>query len=370
MIMSNHSSLTKNEEKVLFGMVKYPNKSDKFLARYLKMKDSTVNYCRNQLEKQNMFQVVYLPILNRLGFELLCINFAEYNLKITLNKRKNAIAKDIKIANDIFLRIGDPEKEFSISFNKNYSEFFNNTQTRLEKMGKLGLLRKNSNNLQENIIFPINYSMFHNFFDYSRLLGQAFSIPFEDLITPDLQQSKQQESPNTDEHSLFFSNHELSNLSEKEKAVFVALIDFPNHSIKEISELKDISLNRNTVSKMRQKFIHDGLMRKIIIPNLSLIGFEFLVYYHFRFLPDKPAASEIIQSLNSPTTIIFFYNQFEAVILSVFRNYSEYKSDKVQKYSYLNSNEILGKSPEPRKYLLSNLEYIRKFDFRLLSRNI
>ena len=45
-----------------------------------------------------MFQVVYLPFLNRLGFELLCINFAEYNLKMTLNKRKNAIGKDIKIA--------------------------------------------------------------------------------------------------------------------------------------------------------------------------------------------------------------------------------------------------------------------------------
>ena len=121
------------------------------------MKDSTVNYCRNQLEKENMFQVVYLTILNRLGFELLCINFAEYNLKITLNKRKSVIAKEIKIADDIFLRIGDPEKEFSISFNKNYSEFFNNTQTRLEKMGELGILRKNP----ENIIFPINYSVIY-----------------------------------------------------------------------------------------------------------------------------------------------------------------------------------------------------------------
>lgn len=369
--MSNDSNLTKNEEKVLFGMVKYPNLSDKSLARYLEMKDSTVNYCRNQLEKQKMFQVVYLPILNRLGFELLCINFAEYNLKITLNKRKSAIANDIKIADDIFLRIGDPEKEFSISFNKNYSEFFQNTQNRLGKMGKLGLLRKNSNNLPENIIYPINHSVFHNFFDYSRLLGQNFSIKFNDLTTHIPQQSKQKGSPNTDRNSSFFSNHQLVNLSEKEKAVFVALIDYPNHSIKEIAELNVISLNRNTVSKMRQKFLKDGLMRKIIIPNLNKIGFKFLVYYHFRFRPEKPI-SDIIQSqsLDSPSTILFFYNQFEAVILCAFKNYSEYKSDKVQKYSSLNSHEILGKSPEPRKYLLNNLEYIRKFDFRLLSRNI
>ncbi|MCK5065297.1 MAG: hypothetical protein KAQ97_08440 [Candidatus Fermentibacteraceae bacterium] len=96
--MSNDSNLTKNEERVLFGIVKYPNKSDKFLARYLKMKDSTVNYCRNQLEKENIFQVVYIPILNRLGFELLCINFAEYNLESTLDKRKSAIENDIEIA--------------------------------------------------------------------------------------------------------------------------------------------------------------------------------------------------------------------------------------------------------------------------------
>ncbi|MHA1474644.1 MAG: helix-turn-helix domain-containing protein [Promethearchaeota archaeon] len=363
--MSNDSNLTKNEERVLLGMVKYPNKSDKFLARYLYMKDSTVNYCRNQLEKQNMFQVVYLPILNRLGFELLCINFAEYNLKKTLKERKSAIAEDIEIADDIFLRIGDPEKEFSISFNKNYSEFFNNSQIRLKKMGELGILRKNP----ENIIFPINYSVIHNYFDYSGLLQQSFSIKNNDL-TIQTRELDQQQSLKAAKNPSFFSNHKLVNLTEKEKAVFVALIDFPNHSIKEIAELTQISLNRNTVSKMRQKFLNDGLMRKIIIPNLDKIGFKFLVYYHFRFRPDKPATNEIIQNLNSPATILFFYNQFEAVILCAFKNYSDYKSDKVKKYSFLNSHEILGKSPEPRKYLFSNLEYIREFDFRLLSRNI
>jgi len=369
--MSNDSNLTKNEKRVLFGIVKYPNKSDKFIAHYLKMKDSTVNYCRNQLEDKKMFQVVYLPILNRLGFELLCINFTEYNLENNLNKRKSAIENDIEMADDIFLRIGDPEKEFSISFNKNYSEFFQNTQKRLGKMGKLKLLRNNSNNLPENIIFPINHSVFHNFFDYSQLLGQNFSIKLEDLTTNLSQESKQQSTSNLNEPPSYFSNHQLVNLSEKEKDVFVALIDKPNYSIKKIAELDNISLNRNTVSKMRQKFLNDGLMRKIIIPNLDKIGYKFLVYYHFRFRPSK-LVSKIIQSqsLNSPSMILFFYNQFEAVILCAYKNYSDYKSDKVQKYSYLNSHEILGKSPEPRKYLLNNLEYIRKFDFRLLSRNI
>ena len=369
--MSNDSNLTKNEKRVLFGIVKYPNKSDNFLARYLRMKDSTVNYCRNQLEDKKMFQVVYLPILNRLGFELLCINFTEYNLENNLNKRKSAIENDIELSDDIFLRIGDPEKEFSISFNKNYSEFFQNTQNRLGRMGQLNLLRNNSNNLPENIIFPINHSEFHNFFDYSQLLGQNFSTILEDLTTNLSQESKQQSTSNLNEPSSYFSNHQLVNLSEKEKDVFVALIDKPNYSIKKIAESNDISLNRNTVSKMRQKFLNDGLMRKIIIPNLDKIGYKFLVYYHFRFRPSKPV-SKIIQSqsLNSPSTILFFYNEFEAVILCAYKNYSDYKSDKVQKYSYLNSHEILGKSPEPRKYLLNNLEYIRKFDFLLLSRNI
>ena len=363
--MSNDSSLTKNEEKVLFGMVKYPNKSDKLLARYLHMKDSTVNYCRNQLEKQNMFQVVYLPFLNRLGFELLCINFAEYNLKISSNKRKNAITKEIEDAADIFLKIGDPEKEFSISFNKNYSEFFNYTQNRLKKMGKLGILTKNP----ENIIFPINHSAIHNFFDYSGLVKQSFSIKNVDLTNQN-RESDMQKNLKTTVFSSIFGIHDLANLSQKEKAVFIALIDHPNKSIKEIAELTSISLNRNTVSKMRQKFMNNGLMRKLIIPNLDLIGFELLVYYHFRFRPDKPITDEIIQTMNSPATILFFHNKFEAVILCAFKNYSDYKSDKVKKYSFLNSHEILGKSPEPRKYLFSNLEYIRKFDFRLLSRNI
>ncbi|QEE14198.1 hypothetical protein DSAG12_00008 [Promethearchaeum syntrophicum] len=363
--MSNDSSLTKNEERVLFGMVKYPNASDKILATYLHMKDSTVNYCRNQLEKQDLFQVVYLPILNRLGFELLCINFAEYNLKISINKRKNSMAKDIKLADDIFLRIGDPEKEFSISVNKNYSEFHKNTLARLEKMGNLGILTKNP----ENIIFPINYSIIYNFFNYSGILRHAFSIKNTDLTNKDRDENLLKDKK-TVKFSSIFGNQDLTILSQKEKDVFIALIDYPNKSIKEIAELNYISLNRNTLSKMRQKFLNNGLMRKIIIPNLDLIGFELLVYYHFRFRPDKPPTNEIIQNLNSTATILFFYNDFEAVILCAFKNYSDYKFDKVKKYSYLNSHEILGKSPEPRKYLFSNLEHIRKFEFGLLSRNI
>jgi len=355
--MPNNSGLTKNEQRVLYGMVRNPTMSDNSLARFLKMKDSTVNYCRNQLEKRKIFQVVYVPILNRLGFELLCINFAEYNLKTLKDSRKSEKTNKIPISDDIFLRIGDLEKEFSVSFNKNYSEFFLNTQNRLERMGKLGLLSKNRKNLPKNIIFPINLSVIYNFFDYSQLLLHTFSIKSENGV-------KNNGDP------LYFSDHTLYNLSEKEKAVFTALIDYPNYSIKEIAELEEISLNRNTVSKMRQDFLKLGLMKKIIIPDLQSIGYELLVYYHFRFRPDNPINDEAKGVLNSPSTILFFYNKFEAIILSAFKNYSEYKSDKVQKFSHLHSHEMLAESPEPRKYLFNNLDYFRKFDFRLLSRNI
>ncbi len=80
-------SLSRNEELVLYGMVRFPNRNDRELAEVLNLKDSTVNYCRNQLEKRNLFQLVYVPVLNRLGFELLSINFAEYNLKLSPKQR-------------------------------------------------------------------------------------------------------------------------------------------------------------------------------------------------------------------------------------------------------------------------------------------
>ena len=51
-------------------MVRFPNMNDRELAEVLGIKDSAVNYSRNQLEKRDMFQVVYIPVLNRLGYEI------------------------------------------------------------------------------------------------------------------------------------------------------------------------------------------------------------------------------------------------------------------------------------------------------------
>ena len=121
---SIQKSLSRNEELVLYGMVRFPNRNDRELAEVLNLKDSTVNYCRNQLEKRNLFQLVYVPVLNRLGFELLSINFAEYNLKLSPKQRMDIMTNKINLSNDVFLRLGESEKEFSISFNKNESEFF------------------------------------------------------------------------------------------------------------------------------------------------------------------------------------------------------------------------------------------------------
>ena len=352
----NQKPLSHNEELVLYGMVRFPNRNDRELAEVLKIKDSTVNYCRNQLEKREMFQVVYVPVLNRLGFEILSINFAEYNLKLSPTKRMD-IMSDIESSNDIFLRLGEAEKEFSISFNKNYSEFIANTHERTEVMGNLKLITKA---LPENVVFSVNSSEVLNFFDYSKLLQANFHIDLKNLNIEAVKES----------HVPYFDNSELVNLSENDKAVFYALVDYPNKSIKEISELETVKLNRHTVSKLRERYLSEGLMKKIIIPNLGLLDYDLLVYYHFRFLPNSPITPEIVQNLNSSSTVLFFHNKYEAVLLSAFQNYSEYKEDKVVKYTYLNSHDILGKSPNPRKYVLNQIKYLRKFDFKLLSRKI
>ena len=78
----------------------------------------------------------------------------------------------------------------------------------------------------------------------------------------------------------------------------------------------------------------------------------------------------MVENLSSASNVLFLYNKYEAILLSAYNNYTEYKRDKAVKYSYLNSQNILGDSPNPRKYAIKNLNYIRNFDFRLLSRNI
>jgi hypothetical protein len=165
-------NFTKNEEKVLYGIVKYPNLNDTTLSSKLDVKLSTFTSIKKRLSDEGYFRTINIPLLNRLGCELLTIIYARFNPVIPLEERIGTTKKTIEIFEEIFFSVGEQDKGFSISISKNYSNIGRINDIRTETFGKLGLLEEE---YPQEVIFSFENSNINHFFDFSRVLKNIFS---------------------------------------------------------------------------------------------------------------------------------------------------------------------------------------------------
>lgn len=351
--------LTDNEKKVLFGLVKYPEKNDKDLAKYLDdMKDSTLTSIKKRLEQNGYFSYLFIPQVNRLGAELLGVIFTSFNPIKKFDERIQITKDNIEIADEIFYSVGAPEMGFSLSFNKNYTTFCEINEKRTIIFGREGLLDKEFPN---EVIFPFNISKVDEFFDYTRILRQHFASSLKGIDLSD--EIEDDEGP-------MFGNPSPVELNEKEKRVFVALIENPKATMKDIGD--QVGLSRHTVARMKNKFFHpdNDLIRVKIVPNLKKIGFKLMVFYNLKFSPNHEITDESLQEINSHSTIFLAHRKFRAILISAYPDYTNYKEDKVRKFTYLKENQILNYTPSPRKYVYNQMEIIKAFEFANITKKI
>ncbi|RLI59274.1 MAG: hypothetical protein DRO67_09950, partial [Candidatus Asgardarchaeum californiense] len=67
--------------------------------------------------------------------------------------------------------------------------------------------------------------------------------------------------------------------------------------------------------------------------------------------------------LMSDSTIFMASRMFETVMLSVHKNYEDYRQDKTRVMQIMKKNKWMGEDPTIRTYSLSNLVFIKYFKF-------
>ena len=341
--------LTPNEQKVLFGLVSYPELNDSELAKKYHVKMSTFTSIKRRLHDEHIFEQLAVPLLNRLGSELLAVIYTQFNPVIPLEKRVQKAKETIDVFDEIFFSVGEQEKGFSISLSKNYTNIGQINEIRTETFGRLGLLEKE---YPTEVIFPFSTSSIMRFFDFSRTLGTLFNLKCD--------------KRENDEH--WFQNGGPIQLSKKEKKVYVSLIEHPNATTQQIGEF--VGLSRHTVSRMKKKFFDLKLFKQITVPDLKQLGFEILAFYHLQFNPGRAPSKEDISYLDTASTIFLSRRKFETVLLSAYPTYQHYKEDKMEKIRYLKENDFISYTPLVRKYIFDRMVFIKHFDFAPISKKI
>jgi DNA-binding MarR family transcriptional regulator len=346
----NQPTLTKNEKKVLYGITRYPALNDSELSEQLDVKLSTLTSIKRRLATQGYYRNLMVPMVNRLNCELLAITYMQFNPVIPLKQRLETTKRTIEVFDEIFFSVGEEEKGFSISLSQNYTNIGRINEIRTETFGKLGLLEKE---YPHEVIFPFETSHIHRFFDFSCVLEKLFGL---------------HEKSGTVQGSELFRNMNPVEFTEKERKVYSALVEYPTGTTQQIGEL--VGLSRHTVARMKKKFFDAGLLQLFTLPNLKKLGVDILTFYHISFNPHNAPSTQELSVLDSASTVFFASRKFEAVLLSAYPTYQEYKEDEMNKIRFLKENNLFSHPPFVSTYMFERMELIKEFDFAPLVRKI
>jgi len=345
-------NLTNKEKLVLFGLIKYPDMTDKELSKKLDLKHSTITSIRLRLKKKDLLKKLIIPRLQSMGCEMLVVIYSQFSLLIPLPERVEITAKTIEVFDEIFFSVGEQDKGFSLSLSKDYATIGRINDIRTQTFGGRGLLEEEYPNM---IVLPFEISKIYRFFDFAPLLNYSFGLEFE----PEIEIKK-----------ISFGSKENIIFSDTEKNAYCMLISYPDLADSEIG--RELGVSRHTVSRLRRKFEDTNLMSKLIIPNFIKLGFEILGFYHIRFDPRNPPNLEEDEAgtLMSDSTVFFASRRFEAVMISIYKNYDHYKTDGIKIMQVLKENRWIAEDPTIRTYSLGTLAFIKDFKFAPIASKI
>lgn len=341
--------LTDNEKLVLWGLHRFPNATIKELSELLALKRSTTASIKNRLKRNRYFFEINIPMLNRLGYEILAVGVAKFNSLIPLNQRFEKSIELIKESNDLFLAVEGQHLGLSFGFFKNYTIFRNFEEEYAMSLANQGFLE---GILPNYVLFPFKNSNIRIFFDFWRLLEEKFSL--------------KKKKKNDIIKSHWFGFDIPVDLTDKEKLVLIALTEFPNATLKQIGE--GTNLSRVSVGRIKNKFFTMGLIRKLLLPNLLKLGFNILVLYHIKFNPKKIPQNEDFEALNSNYSLFFAHSNLETFIISTYENYKEYSQDRMQKVNHLKENNLIIDNPMIYDILIDKMRITKAFDASLILR--
>ena len=344
--------LTNKEKLMLYGLVKYPELTDKELSEKLSMRHSTVTSIRHRLKENEYFRKLILPKLKNLGCEMLVIIYTNFSPLIPLSERIEITGKAIEVFEEIFLSVGEQDKGFSLSLSRDYATIGRINDIRTQTFGGRGLLEEEYPNM---VVFPFEISKIYRFFDFAPLLNNSYNLGVE---------------PETEFENIDFGGKENVTFSDTEKNTYCMLISYPELFDNDIG--RELGVSRHTISRLRRKFEDTNLIKSLTLPNFVKLGFEILAFYHIKFDPRNPPDMDDDEaaSLMSDSTVFFASRRFEAVMISIYKDYDEYKTEMMKIMQMLKENQLIAEDPIIRTYSLSTIAFIKDFKFAPIASKI
>lgn len=335
--------LTANEKQVLYGLVRHPVLNDRELSELLSVKVSTVTAIRRRLRRADYFVTRRIPMMNRLGWELLVGGHARLDLAQgtqVLPRLREALKDRLP---GLFHVAASADHLSFLAFARDYTAARAEADELRQTLDRVKLLGDGDVRLSA---FPMTLSSLPSFFDYSHTLAIAFDI--EDRLVSKMDHAKVGDLE----------------LTRKETEVLKGLVRYPELSDKSLASR--VKVSRQAVSKMRREFEAEGLLRTARLPNLRLLGFDLYISAFARFAPSstlKARMDPFERLLRATPTFFLVSDDAEAVVIGASRSYEQFSILRSNLTKHFEERGHLRGDPDVYVGLTSTTEILRNCEF-------
>lgn len=339
MITTETMQLTPSEKQVLYALIRYPELSDVKVSEKTKISKYTVTSIRQRFEKKNVFKTVRIPNYQRLGCELLTVRYGDFNPLSTWEQREKIAEKLAFKYNYLFFRISTDKTNISLNVSNNYTQikdYIDAFERSYHKHNFFDLT------IQTHIFLRLNTAKIFRFFDFSTVVNERFQLGQGESIT------QQYSAPCP-----------VISLTKNEQKVFVALLAHPDHTDQRIADITGFS--RQTISHMRKKFEREELYRIVRIPDLRLLGSQFLVMLHCNMNPEISLEERLPKTQKLFSSYPHFFvalENLDEVYLSAVSDYQDIQHKMGELISFYKKNNFLLGEPTIKIYSYPDVKSI------------
>ncbi|MEM3444876.1 MAG: hypothetical protein QXJ27_08210 [Thermoplasmata archaeon] len=340
--------LTAKERYTLCGLIYYPDTTDRWIAEKLKLPISTVTAIRRRLRERNFFRFAYLPMLNMLGHELLVISYGTFDPNAGEKPRELFFAKLKEINPKIFAQCRNHENWLMMSNATNYTEAKKNLDALEEYIEKHGI---SSSHKISHILFPYAVTLLIHFFDFRNvakfLLPQETEHPF----------------PQEEEESA--QNYAQEVLTRKELQVLSGLVNYPELPLSDVAS--KVRVSRQCVSKTEKELRARKILKPIVIPNLHLLDYKYLVALHLQYKThvEKSGRDRIAATILDNFPVVFFASgTFESFIVMPVKTFDDCVAARKNLLELHASHDLLRSNPVFMFFPTEKMGCLQDVDFR------
>ncbi|MFH1404093.1 MAG: Lrp/AsnC family transcriptional regulator [Candidatus Altiarchaeota archaeon] len=331
--------LTVRERQVLYGLVRWPGLNDFQLSDTLDLGRSTVTAVRQRLEKRGAVSTSLIPDFERIGCGLLTTLYGEFKGATThsLDDFRVLIHEGVS---SIFYMIRAGGLHLSLGAARDLNEVGADIKEHHRLHHESGFLSDMRHNY---VFFPLKHTHMPRFFDYAPLLASSFGFEHKAADEPE--------------------RTGVWRPTSKEKSTLHALVRNPREPDAFVAS--EAGVSRQTVNTLRNKFLDEGLLRVVRIPDVSLLGFNVMAFTHLHMNPHHGRADRrghVKSLLEDPAHVLKISGDLESVLLSVHSDYGEFTKSH-QRILDLYGGDRFSDKPTVHLFPLERTENVVNHDY-------